>query len=587
MITALETTITETKLNEPYKPVDGAKPSCVLHWDGRLDNRYDLLALLADSLRDDTSNSAIALAAYERWGADGFVHLIGDWSVVIRDHANRATVLASDFAGVRPLYYSVQRGDVFWSSRLQSVVEATGISELDEQYIGAFLLYGGCPNRTPYRGICSVPAGHAVCVSSTGTKISRFWNLPIRDEVRYQNQHRYEEHLRALFREAVSVRLQTEAPVLAELSGGLDSSSVVSMANHLMRSGAVAATSLTGVSYVWRSSLDEPFIREMESFCGIKGVHISTHDVPLISETQVGYATPEILQPLRKSVASVARRVGANVILTGQNGDLMMGNWFDDSLQVVSSLRRLQFARACKEAFAWSKILRLPIYRVLWQALAAALPATLAPAAIYAATDGSYTAQGTETSLVPGLIDRMNLSESGNFFSDVWMEAPPERRKYFRSLLRTLELRAFQAPEVWQHLDYTHPFTHRPLVEFLMTVPVDVLCHPGEPRRLMRSALSDLWPLKLRRRRSKGLFNLPWQEALKPLASVLIKSKQLHVVERGFVDRANVLSRLRLLSTGLDCNEAQLRHIVLLELWLRSRAGNRPFGDVLPNCLNK
>ena len=209
--------------------------SRVLHWDGRLDNRYDLLALLADSLRDDASNSAIALAAYERWGTNGFAHLIGDWSVVIRDHANRAIVIASDFAGVRPLYYSVQRGLVFWSSRLQSVVDATGISELDEQHIGAFLLHGGRPNRTPYEGIYSVPAGHAVFVSSTGTKISRFWNLPIGDEVRYRDQHRYEEHLRALFREAVSVRLQTEAPVLAELSGGLDSSSVVSVANHLMR----------------------------------------------------------------------------------------------------------------------------------------------------------------------------------------------------------------------------------------------------------------------------------------------------------------------------------------------------------------
>ena len=230
----------------------------------------------------------------QRWGIDGLVHLIGDWSVVIWDHANRATVLASDFAGVRPLYYSVRTRRRLLVQPITGVVDATGISELDEHYIGAFLLYGGCPNRTPYKGIYSVPAGHAVCVSSTGTKISRFWNLPIRDEVRYRNQHRYEEHLRALFREAVSVRLQTEAPVLAELSGGLDSSSVVfSMANHLMRSSAVPAKSLTSVSYVWRNSLDEPFIREMESFCGIKGVHISTHDVPLISETHVDTYSPK------------------------------------------------------------------------------------------------------------------------------------------------------------------------------------------------------------------------------------------------------------------------------------------------------
>ena len=115
--------------------------------------------------------------------------------------------------------------------------------------------------------------------------------------------------------------------------------------------------------------------------------------------------------------------------------------------------------------------------------------------------------KSNETSLVPDLINRLGFSNSGNLFSDVWKEAPPERRKYFRSLSSALELRTFQTPEIWQHLDYTHPYAHRPLVEFLITVPVDILCRPGEPRRLMRAALSDLWPLKLRRRRSKGLFN--------------------------------------------------------------------------------
>jgi asparagine synthase (glutamine-hydrolysing) len=563
---------TETELKALDTWNDPVERSRVLHWDGRLDNRTDLLLLLADSLRDDTSNSAIALAGYERWGTNGFVHLIGDWSIVIRDQANGATVLASDFAGVRPLYYSVQMGNVFWSSRLQAVVDATGISELDEQYIGAFLLYGGCPNRTPYRGIYSVPAGHAVCVSSTGTKMSRFWNLPIGDEVRYRNQHRYEEHLRALFREAVCVRLQTEAPVLAELSGGLDSSSVVSMANHLMRSGAARATNLASVSYLWRNSIDEPFIREMESFCGIEGIHISTHEVPLISETQIGDAMPEAFGPLRSSIAAIATALGATTVLTGQNGDLMMGNWFDDSLQIAAHLRRLRLGPACTEALDWSKILRLPVYRVLWRAVRATLPPALVSAAIYTAPDGSYAVKSTETSLVCGFSDRTALSETGTLFSDAWMQAPPERRKYFHALSTMLELRMLQTPEPLQHLDYSHPLAHRPLVEFLMTVPAQVLCRPGEPRRLMRSSLSDLWPLKLQKRRSKGLFSAPWQEALCPLSRVLLKAKHLHLVERGFVDRTSVLSRLNRLSAGLDCNQSQLRQIIMLELWLRNRA---------------
>jgi asparagine synthase (glutamine-hydrolysing) len=563
----------QVELSSPSTPSDYSGRSCVLHWDGRLDNRNDLLLLLTDSLRNDTSNAALALAVYDRWGTEGLVRLIGDWSLVIHDDANRSTVLASDFAGVRPLYYSLQSGRILWSNRLQALVQAIGSSELDEEYITSFLLHGGCPKRTPYKGIYSVPPGHAVCASPEATTVHKFWALPTSDEIRYRTQRRYEEHFRTLFREAVSVRLQAESPILAELSGGLDSSSVVSMARHLIRSRSVCARDLATVSYVWRNSLDEPFIHEMESFCGIEGVHISTHDVPLISETQAGNATPEILEPLRISVASAARRLGANVILTGMNGDLMMGNWFDDSLQVAASLRRFRLGQACSQGLAWSKILRLPIYRVIWQAIRAVLPPAVAPAAIYQATDGSYVAHSAETSL--RFRNRTDRSGIESCFSDDWMHAPPERRKHFRALSTMLQLRTLQPPEPLQHLDYTHPFAHRPLVEFLMSVPADVLCRPGEPRRLMRSALSDLWPLKLRRRRSKGLFNAPWQEALQTLSRALIEVKELQLVERGFVDRTSLLARLNRLSAGLDCNQSQLRHIIVLELWLRSRADCR------------
>src|SRR5262249_37176028 len=189
MITETELTIGPTEAPQMWTD-HVERISSVLHWDGRLDNRNELLLLLADSLREDTSNPALALAVYERWGTEGFVHLIGDWSLVIQDHGKGTIVLASDFAGVRPLYYSVQCAHVFWSSRLQSIVDATKISELDEQYVGAFLLFGGCPNRTPYKGIYSVPAGHSAFVSSAGTEIDPLLGLPITDAGRHPNARR-------------------------------------------------------------------------------------------------------------------------------------------------------------------------------------------------------------------------------------------------------------------------------------------------------------------------------------------------------------------------------------------------------------
>ena len=78
--------------------------------------------------------------------------------------------------------------------------------------------------------------------------------------------------------------------------------------------------------------------------------------------------------------------------------------------------------------------------------------------------------------------------------------------------------------------------------------------------------------MKLRTRRSKGSFSSPWRQSLRPLARVLLEARQLQAVELGFVDHTSVRSRLERLSVGLDCNEHQLRQIILLELWLRNRA---------------
>ena len=208
----------------------------VLAWDGRLDNRSDLLLRLRDSLRTDTSDAAARARRLRALGDSGLVHLIGDWSLVIRDCAHphyrsrerlrgRSSALLQPAAGTGPVVEPVY--SLSWKRRKSG--------ELDEQYLGGFLMFGGCPNHTPYKGICSVPPGHAVCVSAKETGIRPFWVAPHGDEIRYRSQRRYEEQFRALFREAVAVRLRTDSPVLAELSGGLDSSSVVCMAN---RSGA-------------------------------------------------------------------------------------------------------------------------------------------------------------------------------------------------------------------------------------------------------------------------------------------------------------------------------------------------------------
>jgi hypothetical protein len=348
---------------------------------------------------------------------------------------------------------------------------------------------------------------------------------------------------------------------------------VVCEVTRLIESGVVTPRRFVTVSYVHDGSVDRPFIREVGGHCGVEGVDVSTREYPLISPNEVGTGAPEGWVPVHKSVAALARRVGATVLLTGLNGDLATGNWHDDSLQVAAALRHGRIGQACREALAWSKVLNLPIAWILARACCAALPPAIASRQVYALGDDSG-AVGADLSLQPAFRARVGLDESHTPFSDQWLHARPERRKHFRALTIMRELRSLQRPESLEDLEYTHPFAHRPLLEFLMSVPADVLCGPGEPRRLMRRALADLWPPKLRQRRSKGLFGAAWGDALKPLAIWLRSEPQLEVVERGWVDRASLMSRMGQVIQGVDCNIAQLRQILMLECWLRHRKGS-------------
>src|SRR5260370_284842 len=108
-------------------------------FDGRLDNREDLLIRFGDrsltvaapkgaaeprasasDVRD--SDAMLALTAYQKSGAAGLVYLIGDWSVIIWDEARKALVLASDFAGVRPLYSCVQQERAMCATSLTALL---------------------------------------------------------------------------------------------------------------------------------------------------------------------------------------------------------------------------------------------------------------------------------------------------------------------------------------------------------------------------------------------------------------------------------------------------------------------------------
>jgi asparagine synthase (glutamine-hydrolysing) len=540
-----------------YRGADGS--FCV--FDGRLHNGRDLGRMPGEP------DAAIAMRCYNSGSFDRLGRLIGDWSMTIWDSREHRIVLASDYAGVRPLYYFRSSECVAWSSSLGRLARWMNCRQMDDDYATEFLATGFPRGVTPFRGILPAPPGGAVCLSAERTDIHKTWQLPVDGRIQYRDSREYEEQFRHVFREAVGVRLQDGGCVASELSGGLDSSSVVCMADRLIASGAVAAKGLVSFSYDTAGSCDRGYIETVEKACPtVLPIHLDMAGYPTLSAHSTVSALPTLAEGRHSEVGRRMRNMGADVLLTGQLGDLVTGNRNDETEQAADLFSRGAIGAGIREAFAWSSRLRHPIYPILWRELLTGLGVRSAPETpTTAALSGSLRQRW---SMLPGRNRR-------------WVDrALPSRRKRLLALDDMLAARSFQSPEALEAAHYSHPFTHRPLVEFMLSVPSAIICRPGEPRRLMRLALRGIVPDTVLRRGSKGNYATLYADALRDCAADLLHGdRDLHLVRRGFVERETAARMLRAFSRGEGIDETQLRQLVRLELWLRKQIATGAIED--------
>ena len=194
----------------------------IIAWDGRLDNREELIALLRNDLDADQTDVAIVMAAYLKLGIDFLPLLIGDFALSLWDPNTRTLLLARDPVGPRPLYYHVNDERVIWSSELMPLLDFAGIPlEVNDEYVAGYITRGAEPSLTPYKNIHAVSPGHVAIVRNGQLREQRFWGLDPNHEIRYKTDEEYEEHFYYLFKEAVRYRLRVDGPVWATLSGDL------------------------------------------------------------------------------------------------------------------------------------------------------------------------------------------------------------------------------------------------------------------------------------------------------------------------------------------------------------------------------
>ncbi|MDG5472618.1 asparagine synthase-related protein [Jeotgalibacillus sp. ET6] len=215
----------------------------VITADAILDNRKELCERLGVKKYDrkQISDCQLILLAYDKWGRDCPKHLIGDFAFMIWDEKKQKAFGARDLSGYRTLYYLKNDSCFVFCTLLKPFFSLPFIDrKLNESWLAEYLAITGMIDTldaasTPYQSINQVPPSHSIEIENGAVSIQRYGSLYSTEQLNLKSDGEYIEAFTEVFTRAVNDRLRTHRNVGSQLSGGLDSGSVASIAAKKLR----------------------------------------------------------------------------------------------------------------------------------------------------------------------------------------------------------------------------------------------------------------------------------------------------------------------------------------------------------------
>jgi len=546
---------------------------CLLAFDGRFDNRDELAATVREEAQPQ-SDAQLLLNSYGKWGADCVSRFVGDYAFALWDSQARSLLLARDAFGVRPLYYHVDRTRIVWASNIEALLRCRDVPrDLDETYIGLYLAFEPDGSITPFKEIRAVPPGGVCTVAKGQIACRKYYDLSSHlTNICYKTDAEYEEKFRQLFTESVKARLRSDHPVMAELSGGMDSSSIVCIADKLIHDGEGACPKLETLSFVFdraEQADERRFIKEIECIRSAKGFHLREDDDPILATWPdpgfVSFPSSIFCFGGRiRQLLEIMNRVGARVLLSGRAGDHLLLSEERTPLELADLFRRGEMSTLVERLIQWGAAEGRSVFELLWNA----------------AVKPNFPKRLRSSVTVPRWINpefarRIGLRDvifhmrtSGSV-----LKSPSSESRY-ADVMRVLGSTSSQCPNYVTTLgciEVRYPFLHRPFVEFLLSVPTNQLMRPGETRTLHRRALKGILPEVVRLRRDKRgpdqavymAINDRWARLTQQIAD-----SKAHAL--GYTEASELQTELERARHGSSTNMQALLRFLSLDVWLRN-----------------
>jgi asparagine synthase (glutamine-hydrolysing) len=562
----------------PNNPYHDGRRSILVAGDVRLDNRDDLKAALSAADRALDSDLAITVAAYERWGPDAVARMVGDFAFVLWDGRRRELFAARDPFGVRSLVYRRSGHQFMLATEPAQFLALPDFDRSPDPQMVVDLLSWSYAHYGPtfFSAARALRPGYYLSANAGSIREIEYFRPPDPSNGHVRSED-YRDEFRFLFRRAVSDRLDSQFPIVAHLSGGLDSSSIVGTAGAIYRDGgARPALHLVSATFPGQPHDETSWIEQVARSLPFEA-HRWDGNQPSLRE----FTNPPLSIPGSSALfnggstgdVEIAERLGARVVLSGDPGDSVTGEHglFNDLLRRgrwLALLRQIAFAGSSDERRLRLTLLKyalreesprslLRIWRALhWRRRPVAAPNWLR----HAWTSGFI---GPEFRSAPRLGIGANRLQQR-----IWDHLRWTRLAWSTDLMGTYAAGA--------GLEVRYPLLDLRLVRFVLSVPVEHRMLGSVRRTLHREAATGAVPDAIAWRATKPGFGravVQWGHRCRSVIRQILEEPQWH--SERFVDRDRVRSAFEtLLQRPADGAAFEswlgIRTVVNLETWLRA-----------------
>lgn len=512
------------------------------------------------------SDTEVIVHLYEELGPACVEHLNGMFAFAIWDGRKKRLFAARDRLGEKPFHYQINAdGELLFASELKAIRHFSGPLDISSDSLEAYLAYGYIPTPlTIYKDVHKLPAAHTLVWEDGRTTISRYWSPPNRPSERVPEDAQLLDELKDLLVDSIRIRLRSDVPVGAFLSGGIDSSLIVALASDLNQNKL--ATYSVGFS---EADFDESeHARTIAEHFGTEHHAIHVQDLSLdmfpalVRQFDEPFADPSSI-PTYYVTQAASRDL--KVCLSGDAGDELFGGY---PQYVPETAERLVDA------------VPLAIRQFLLGPAANALPEhargkgwlrrmSVSGAQRYQRVIGVFDSEEI-AALMPGRQAGLVGAEFAKFFTSATNVADSRMRCDLATYLVDDILVKVDRNSMLNSLEVRVPLLDHRLVEFAMRLPIDRKIRNGIQKWPLKELLKPLVPPGIVGRPKQG-FGMPIRDWLRgtyrDMAGDLLLSPGSRA--RNYLDQATIARYFRAHQQSSRDLSDRLWSLLWFEQWCR------------------